>query len=141
MKRRVSGLANEKLSENIKEGEAMNTRQAVLAFSQGEKVKAGLIWASQLIGTLDSVFGGERYETRQVGIALIEMIRQDVGLAKRVADDGRWEDVDNAIEKALTMISSGVMAESVRHLTKALSHVTTIVQRAMEFLNEKGILK
>ena len=123
------------------EVEGLDTKQAILGFSQGEKIKAGLIWASQLIGTLDSVFGGQRHETRQVGIALVEMIRQDVGLAKRVAGDERWEDVDNAIEKALVMISSGVMTESVTHLTKALSHVTTIVQRAMQFLNEQGMLK
>ena len=123
------------------EVEGLDTKQAILGFSQGEKIKAGLIWASQLIGTLDSVFGGQRHETRQVGIALVEMIRQDVGLAKRVAGDERWEDVDNAIEKALVMISSGGMKESVTHLTKALSHVTTIVQRAMQFLNEQGMLK
>jgi len=123
------------------EVEGLDTKQAILGFSQGEKIKAGLIWASQLIGTLDSVFGGQRHETRQVGIALVEMIRQDIGLAKRVAGDERWEDVDNAIEKALVMISSGVMTESVTHLTKALSHVTTIVQRAMQFLNEQGMLK
>ena len=123
------------------EVEGLDTKQAILGFSQGEKIKAGLIWASQLIGTLDSVFGGQRHETRQVGIALVEMIRKDVGLAKRVAGDERWEDVDNAIEKALVMISSGVMTESVTHLTKALSHVTTIVQRAMQFLNEQGMLK
>ncbi len=123
------------------EVEGLDTKQAILGFSQGEKIKAGLIWASQLIGTLDSVFGGQRHETRQVGIALVEMIRQDIGLAKRVAGDERWEDVDNAIEKALVMISSGVMTESVTHLTKALSHVTTIVQRAMTTLQDQGLLK
>jgi len=119
---------------------AVNIDQAILAFSQGEKIKAGLIWASQLIGTLDSVFGGERHETRQVAVSLVQMIRHDVGLASKVAIDERWGDVDRAIERSLTMISSGVMAESVTHLTNALSQVTTIVQRAMEFLNQQGML-
>ena len=122
------------------EVEPLDTKQAILAFSQGEKIKAGLIWASQLVGTLDSVFGGERHETRQVAISLVQMIRHDVSLASKVAMDERWEEVDKAIERSLTMISSGVMTESVTHLTKALSHVTTIVQRAMELLNEEGML-
>ncbi|HDM09551.1 MAG: hypothetical protein JRI39_12700 [Deltaproteobacteria bacterium] len=119
----------------------MNTRRAIFAFSQGEKIKAGLIWTSHLIGALDSTYGGDRHETRQVGRALLEMVRQDVHLATRIAEDQIWNKVDDAIERALVMIDSGVMTESVTHLTTALSHVTTIIQRAMQFLQEKGLLK
>jgi len=119
----------------------LGTREAIFAFSQGEKIKAGLIWASQLMGILDSTYGGERHETRQVGRALIEMIQQDVHLARRVAADELWEEVGRSMDKALAMIDSGVMAGSVNHLTAALSHVTTIVQRAMQFLDEQGMLK
>jgi len=120
---------------------SLNTRRAIFAFSQGEKIKAGLIWTSHLIGALDSTYGGDRHETRQVGRALLEMVRQDVHLATRIAEDQIWNKVDDAIERALVMIDSGVMTESVTHLTTALSHVTTIIQRAMQFLQEKGLLK
>ncbi|MBW2026706.1 MAG: hypothetical protein JRI90_15280 [Deltaproteobacteria bacterium] len=119
----------------------LDTRQAIFAFSQGEKIKAGLIWASQLIGMVDSIFGSGRNETKQVGRALVEMIRQDVRLASAIAKDEIWDEVDKAIDRALVMINSGVMADSVPHLTTALSHVTTIVQRAMQFLDEQGMLK
>lgn len=118
----------------------MTPKQAILAFSQGEKIKAGLIWASQLLGTLDAVFGGERHEIRQVGRSLVEMVRQEVNLAQRMAEDQIWDEVDRAIGRAVVMIDSGVMTESVTHLTTALSHVTTMIQRAMQFLNEEKML-
>ena len=115
-------------------------RGAILAFSQGEKIKAGLMWASHLLGTLDAVFGGERHEVRQVGRSLVEMVRQEVHLARRLVEDEMWDEVDKAMERAVVMIDSGVTAESVTHLTTALSYVTTMIQRAMQFLNEEKML-
>jgi len=48
--------------------------------------------------------------------------------------------VETPIEKALTMIQSGVGHEAVPHLSKALSSVTNIGQQSMSLLKEERLL-
>jgi hypothetical protein len=57
-----------------------------------------------------------------------------------VSEDDAWDEIEKTIEKALVMINSGVAAESVVHLTQALSRITSIGHRSMTVLREKGLL-
>jgi hypothetical protein len=48
--------------------------------------------------------------------------------------------VEKNIDTAMVMISSGVAHEAGYHLTQALTQVTTIGQRSMTILKDKGHL-
>ena len=118
--------------------EAVN--KAIMAFSQSEKVKAGIIWASQSLNLLQGLPGAERKGAERIVTTLINMIIQEVKLAEAISGDERWKGIAPNIEKAVMMIDSGVGEEAINHLSKALSLVTNIGQQSMVFLKEKDLL-
>ena len=118
----------------------MNTRSMILAYSHSEKLKTALLWANQLV---DMVLG--QPEDQQDGSSalirtMVAMMSNEIHLAGQLAPDEQWDAVAKHINLALVMIDSGVVAEASFHLTKALSHVTTIGQRSMQQLMDQGLL-
>ena len=118
----------------------METQKAIIAFSQREKIKSGLIWVSQAIQMLNGLQEPEKRGAEKTTKAIIEMIVHEIQLGKNVTGDVSWDEVLRYIDKALVMINSGVAAEAVVHLTQALSQVTSIGHRSMSFLKKKGLL-
>ena len=118
----------------------MEVQDTIIAFSQSEKIKSGLIWVSQALQMLDGLQEPEKRGAEKTTKAIIGMIAHEIQLGKNVTGDVSWDEVLKHIDKALVMINSGVAAEAVVHLTQALSQVTSIGHRSMSFLMEKGLL-
>ena len=118
----------------------MNVQGAIMAFSQSEKIKSGLIWVSQALEMLKGLPETEKQVAERTIKAIIGMIVHEIRLAGGVAGHAPWEDVERPIEQAMVMIESGVATESVVHLTRALSQVTGIGHSSMSFLKEQGLL-
>ncbi len=118
----------------------MDNRKAIIGFSQGEKVKGGIIWISQTLEFTNGLNGHEKQGAEKAIKILLEMLVQEVGLAKNITQDAIWDDVEKALDKALVMINSGIAVESVHHMTQALSYVTTIGQRSMTYLQKEGLV-
>jgi hypothetical protein len=118
----------------------MNTKEAIMAFSQSEKIKAGLIWAAQTLEISQGVPEEERRGSEKMITALLHMIGHEISLARRLAPHDTWQVVEPPIQKALTMIESGVGHEALTHLSKALSSVTNIGQQSMSFLKQERLL-
>lgn len=118
----------------------METQKAIMGFSQSEKIKSAVIWTSQALELIGALKGPEKEgATRMVKIE-IDHIIQEIRLAKNIAGNPYWDDIEKDMENAVVMINSGVAADSVGHLTQALSRVTSIGQRSMAFLKEKGLI-
>jgi hypothetical protein len=115
-------------------------KEAIISFAQSEKVKAGLIWASQIIEILWGLPDEEKKGTERILQLFLNMISREIALAKTITRHESWDSVDGHIEKALVMISSGVGQEAVVHLSRALSLVTNIAQQSMSFLKERDLL-
>lgn len=118
----------------------MEINQAIMAFSQSEKVKSSLISASQSLQLLEGLPVPEKGGAQKVIKMNIDMILQEIQLAKNVSGDAFWGDIEKSIGKAIVMIDSGVAPESVVHLTQALSQTTSIGHRSMSVLREKGLI-
>jgi hypothetical protein len=88
----------------------------------------------------DNAPGQERQGAEKIIRALISMILHEIQLAKNVAGEGTWDDIEKDIERAIVMIDSGVGSESIHHMTQALSKVTTIGQNSMMLLQKEGLL-
>jgi len=117
----------------------MEPKSAVLSLSQGEKVKAGLIWASQGLAVLEGMDGVERSGGIRIIRMLVAMIENEVGLAKSITQDPSWDEIPPVLERAAVMMDSGVPVEANTHLSTALSKTTGILQRAMTYLREKDL--
>jgi hypothetical protein len=118
----------------------METNEAIMAFSQSEKIKAGLIWVSQTLNLLEGLPGGEKVGGEKVINAVLNMVGNEIKLAQAVGGDHGWEEIEPYLEKALIMLNSGVGEEANAHLSKALSKVTNIAHGSMTFLKAKGFL-
>ena len=118
----------------------MDTQKAIMAFSQSEKIKAGIIWLSQSLELMGGLNAAEGQGGQRIVLTLANMIFQEVQLSKNIAPDDLWVEAEKSIDQALVMINSGVGLEAVMHLTQALSQVTSIGQRTMSFLKEQGHL-
>jgi hypothetical protein len=118
----------------------MKTNEAIIAFCQSEKVKAGLIWTSQSIEFLLGLPEEQKKGAERVIHALLSMVSQEINLAKGLARHEAWNEAESHIEKALIMINSGVGYEAGIHLSKALSKITNIGQQSMSLLDQRGML-
>jgi hypothetical protein len=118
----------------------MEINQAITAFSQSEKIKAGLIWASQVIEIYKALPEADKPGAEKIIKAIVDMIGNEIFICKRSAPDELWIEVEKNIDTAAVMIHSNVAHEAGFHLTRALTQVTTIGQRSMSFLKEKGLL-
>ena len=116
------------------------TANAIVAFSQSEKIKAALIWLSSASGMIDNLPGPEKQGAERFFKTMVGMVHQEVMMAKRVTGYEEWDRVSGYMERAMVMIESGVASQSVDHLTMALSQVTNIGQKAMSYLKEKKLL-
>lgn len=111
-----------------------------MGFSQSEKIKAGLIWASQIIRLMDGLGEGETRTGSKVAGALVGMITNEIMLARKMVSNSSWEEMQKDLERARVMIDSGVPSEAVTHLTRALSRSTDVAGRAMTSLKHQGLL-
>jgi hypothetical protein len=118
----------------------MKTNEAVTAFSQSEKIKAGLIWVSQILEFLQGLPDQQKQGGERVARILLGMVAQEIALAKVLTGIEQWKDAENHVEKAVVMVESGVAEESLLHLSRALSKVTNIAQESMVQLKESGLL-
>jgi len=118
----------------------METRHAIISFSQGEKVKSGLIWCSHCVQLLQNLPPPDQPGGLQLLKGLIAMIANEAQVARQVSGDPIWLEVDKHLNNARIMIESGVSHEADYHFTQALSQVNRISQRAMTDLMDKGLL-
>ena len=118
----------------------MDTRSAILALSQSEKIKAGLIWTSQTIEMVMGLPDQNRPDAEQIITALVGMVVNEVHLGMKIAPHEHWESVLKHINNATVMIHSNVTHDAPFHLSKALSHVTSIGQAAMTLLRKDGLV-
>lgn len=116
----------------------MEPKAALKAFSQAEKIKAGIIWSSQSLGALAGMAPMERKGAQAALRMVVGMIGQEVHLAWKATGDATWMNTEKNIDMALVMIDSGVAEEAVFHLTRALRQVTNKARQAMKVLVHHG---
>ena len=119
----------------------METKEAIISFSQGEKIKGGLIWCSQCVQMALNLPQIEQSGAVKILQGLVSMIANEVRLAQRATQDPVWSEVDKALHTAGVMVESGVLEEATYHFTQTLSQVNRISQKAMTHLVDNGMFK
>jgi len=118
----------------------MQISDAITTFSQSEKIKAGLIWTTQVIEMYKSLSEGDKPGAEKIIKATVDMIGSEILICRKSAPNELWTEVEKNIDTAMVMINSSVAHEAGYHLTQALTQVTTIGQRSMSILKDKGLL-
>jgi hypothetical protein len=115
-------------------------REAIVAFAQSEKIKSGIIWASQAAEMYTGLEESEKNGARKILRTLIAMIAHEIHLCKRAAPHELWIEVDKDLNSAQVMIDSQIVHESIYHLTQALTKITTIGQQSLTRLSDQGLV-
>ena len=118
----------------------MQIQDAITTFSQSEKIKAGLIWTTQVIEIYKTIPESDKSGAEKIIKAIVNMLGSEILICKKSAPNELWVEVEKNIDTAMIMINSSVAHEAGYHLTQALTHVTTIGQRSMSILRDKGLL-
>ena len=118
----------------------MDTKEAIVAFSQGDKIKSALIWAAQTVEYLPSLPPIEINGAEQILKLLLNTIQNEINLAHRLNYHEDWEAAAKHLDTALVMVNSGVAQDAGFHLTQALSRVTSVSHRAMTFLKDQQLI-
>jgi hypothetical protein len=118
----------------------MNSNQAITAFSQSEKIKAGLIMLAGSLELLKNLPQEEKRGASRIIYMDLSMLGHEVGLAKVVTGHEEWSEVERFLNKAMVMFDSGIGEEALIHVSRALSQVTNIGQQSMMYLKETGLL-
>ena len=118
----------------------MQINEAIKAFSQSEKLKSSLIWATQMVEVAIALPESEKPGAERILKAYVGMIGNEIIIAKKAVPHEIWLDAEKDINTAIVMLNSGVAHESSYHLTQALSKVTTIGQQSMTLLVQDGLL-
>jgi hypothetical protein len=118
----------------------MKSSEAIMAFSQSEKVKAGLIMVAGSLELLKNLPEEEKRGASRVIYMDLNMLGHEVGLAKRITGHEEWNEVERFLNKAIVMFDSGIGEEALIHVSRALSQVTNVGQQSMSFLKEAGFL-
>ena len=118
----------------------MQIDEAITTFSQSEKIKAGLIWASQVVELYKSLPEADKPGAERMIAALVNMIGNEILICRKAAPNPLWTEVEKSIDTAIIMINSRIAHEAGYHLVQALTHTTTIGQRSMTVLTDKKLL-
>ena len=102
----------------------------ILAYTQCEKVKAGLIWLSQGMLPFKDQLPARPAAAEQLVLSILAMIRDEVHLGWRLTGEAGWRQADGHLQQAVTMIRSGVAHDAPWHLTLALRQITALGQAA-----------
>ena len=118
----------------------MNSKQAVISFSQSEKVKSGLIWCSQCAQIAENLPAEEKRGAVELLKSLMAMVANEAQLARQAGKNDIWLEVEKLMNTARVMVDSGVVEEATYHFTQALSQVNRIGQQSMTYLVDQGLV-
>ena len=118
----------------------MQIPEAILTFSQSEKIKAGLIWASQAVEIYKALPETDKPGAEKIIAAIVNMIGSEILICRKSAPNELWTAVEKSLDTAIVMINSNIAHEAGYHLTQALTQTTTIGQRSMSILKDEGLL-
>lgn len=111
---------------------------SILAYTQCEKVKAGLIWLSQAMLQFQGQPPAKPAAAERLALALLEMVRDEVQLGWRLTREEGWQRADAHLKQAAAMIHSGAAYDAPWHLTLALRQITSLGQAAYQRLEREG---
>lgn len=118
----------------------MTEKEAILDFMMGERMKSALIAATQMSMVIEGLPEHEKGGGNRVFSAFLRTLYRDIGLAHKVSPQDGWVKIREELDGSLVMVDSRVSHGAMDNLSRAITYATTISNKAMTFLKEKGLL-
>jgi hypothetical protein len=117
-----------------------STRHAILVFHFADRVKAQIILASHLLGTVSHMEGLEREGASRLFVTFLKGLMQEINLASMQINDPDMVRLHTVMTGLIGMADSRMFQDMQEHLTWMISIMATYAQRAMEYLIKEKML-
>ncbi len=117
-----------------------STRQAVLAFHFADRIKAEILLASRLLGSLAQMQGLEQEGAGRLFLDFLRGLEQEINLAGAQISDPEMVRVKTVLTGLLGMADAKMFQDMQAHFTWMISVMATYAQRAMEYLVKEKLL-
>jgi hypothetical protein len=117
-----------------------SSRQAILAFHFADRIKAQILLASRLLGTVSQMEGLERDGASRLFLDFLKGLEQEINLAQVQIGDPEMVRVRTVMAGLLGMADSRMFQDMQSHFTWMISVMATFAQRAMEYLVKEKLL-
>jgi hypothetical protein len=118
----------------------VSSRQAILAFHFADRIKAEILLASRLLGTVSHLQGQEQEGANRLFLDFLKGLEQEINLAGVQISDPEMVRVKTVMTGLLGMADSRLFQDMQSHFTWMISVMTTYAQRAMEYLIKEKLL-
>jgi hypothetical protein len=117
-----------------------STRQAVLAFHFADRLKAEILLASRLLGTVSHLEGLELEGASRLFLDFLQGLEQEINLAQAQINDPEMVRVKTVMTGLVGMADSRMFQDMQSHFTWMISVMATYAQRSMEYLVKEKML-
>ncbi len=117
-----------------------STRQAVLVFHFADRLKAEILLASRLLGTVTQMEGLELEGASRLFLDFLKGLEQEINLAAVQVNDPEMVRVKTVMSGLLGMAESRMFQDMQGHFTWMVSVMATYAQRAMQYLVQEKVL-
>ncbi len=117
-----------------------STRQAILVFHFADRIKAQILLASRLLGTVSQLEGQEQEGANRLFLDFLRGLEQEINLAGVQISDPEMVRVKTVMTGLLGMADSRMFQDMQSHFTWMISVMATYAQRAMEYLVKEKLL-
>ncbi len=118
----------------------VSSRQAILAFHFADRIKAEILLASRLLGTVSQLQGQELEGANRLFLEFLKGLEQEINLAQVQIGDPEMVRLRTVMTGLLGMADSRKFQDMQSHFTWMISIMATYAQRAMEYLVKEKLL-
>ena len=118
----------------------VSSRQAILAFHFADRIKAEILLASRLLGTVSHLQGQEQEGATRLFLDFLKGLEQEINLAGLQISDPEMVRVKTVMTGLLGMADARMFQDMQSHFTWMISVMATYAQRAMEYLVKEKLL-
>jgi len=119
----------------------MDTKTAIITYQYSERVKSGLIIATQLLEQLRRLKNDEELSGgKKILIWYLEGLIKELRIAMNVLGESGYRDIERKMMEAIGEIQLSQYQEAQRSFSESISMATTSCQSSMSFLIEKKLL-
>ncbi len=118
----------------------VSSRQAILVFHFADRLKAEILLASRLLGTVTQLQGLEQEGANRLFLDFLKGLEQEINLAQVQINDPEMVRVRTVMTGLLGMADAKMFQDMQSHFTWMISIMATYAQRAMEYLVKEKLL-
>lgn len=115
-------------------------KKAIICFQYIERIKSELIIAANLLEEIGELKNDELAGAEKLMSSFLRALQGEIGIAHSVLQMQNFKEAGDKVAEIAESVSSHEYQEATKHVSEAISRVTTGGQQATRLLKEKGFL-